>query len=165
MTKCRTGLGWDQHRFTSERALKLGGVLIPNTPGLEGHSDADVILHAVADAMLGAAALGDIGTLFPSEDSRWKDADSRIFITYVREKLREGGFSLVNLDVVVIAQVPHLAPFLPEIRSNLAGLCGISTSDVYVKVKSPEHIGSLGAGEGMSCLALAHVAYHTKKLP
>ena len=150
----RIGHGYDAHRLTEGRRLILGGVEIPFDKGLLGHSDADVLLHALADAILGAAALGDIGHLFPDNDPATEGIDSRIILRAAMEKASEAGFALENCDVTVIAQRPKLAPYLDEMRRNIASDLGVDASCVSVKATTEEKMGFTGAGEGISCHAV-----------
>ena len=151
----RIGTGYDLHRLVPGRALVLGGVRIPFELGLDGHSDADVICHAVTDAVLGAAALGDIGRLFPDTDATWKDADSRALLRQAVALVRQAGYGVGNVDVTVIAERPKLLPHLPEIRANLAVALGVDPSAVSVKGKTNERVDSMGRGESMACHAVA----------
>ena len=157
MTDLRVGYGYDVHRLTENRALILGGVTVPFERGLLGHSDADVLIHAVMDALLGAAALGDIGQLFPDSDARYAGADSIALLRRVTEVLRENGFVPVNSDVTVAAQAPKLAPYVPEMRRRLAQAMGVDVSRVSVKATTEEHLGFTGSGEGMAAHAVALV--------
>ena len=150
----RIGHGYDVHCLTEGRKLILGGVEIPFEKGLLGHSDADVLLHAVADAILGAAALGDIGKHFPDTDDRWEGADSRIIL---RESVRlaaEAGFRPVNVDVTVLCQRPKLAPHIPAMRANLAQDLGLPVERISVKATTEEGLGFTGAGLGIACHAV-----------
>lgn len=157
MTDLRVGYGYDVHRLTENRALVLGGVTVPFERGLLGHSDADVLTHAVMDALLGAAALGDIGQLFPDSDARYAGADSIALLRRVTEVLLENGFVPVNTDVTVAAQAPKLAPYVPEMRRRLAQAMGVDVSRVSVKATTEEHLGFTGSGEGMAAHAVALV--------
>ena len=150
----RVGSGHDTHRLAEGRLLILGGVSIPSSRGLIGHSDADVVLHAVTDALLGAAGLGDIGDLYPDTDSRWKDADSRLFLTETLAKLNPSGWRVVNLDVTIFAQEPKLGPIKGAIRESLAKLLGVSVDAVNVKAKTGERVGHIGRGEAIGCHAV-----------
>lgn len=150
----RIGQGYDVHRLVSGRRLVVGGVEIPHETGLLGHSDADVLLHAISDALLGAAAMGDIGCLFPDNDSRFKDADSLVLLTAVAEKLKESGFSIVNIDCTLIAQKPKMRPYIDEMRANIARACGISVDFVSVKATTEEGLGFSGREEGMAAQAI-----------
>ncbi len=150
----RIGHGYDVHRLAENRALILGGVRIPYELGLEGHSDADVLLHAVMDALLGAAALRDIGCHFPDTDMRYKGADSRMLLRTVGEKIAAAGYRVGNIDVTMIAQKPKLKPYIPQMAENIAADLGIEVSRVNVKATTEEHLGFTGTGEGMSCHAV-----------
>ncbi len=150
----RIGNGYDVHRFAENRDLYLGGVKIPYELGLLGHSDADVLLHAVMDALLGAAALGDIGKLFPDTDERFKGADSLKLLEKVRNVLGENGYKIVNIDSIVIAQKPKLAPFTWQMRKNIAEACQIDISQVSVKATTEEKLGFTGRLEGISSHAV-----------
>ena len=150
----RAGIGDDLHRLTEGRPLILGGVRVPFERGLLGHSDADVVLHAVTDALLGAAALGDIGEHFPDVDPRWKGADSAVLLVAALERVRERGCEPVNCDVVIHAQQPKLGPWKVQIRDNLARLLGLPQDAVNVKAKTEEHVGPVGRGEAISALAI-----------
>ena len=155
MIGIRIGHGYDVHRLTGGRPLILGGVHIPYERGLLGHSDADVLAHAVMDALLGAAALGDIGGLFPDSDERWRGADSLRLLEQVTALLAENGWEIGNVDATVLAQAPKLAPHIPEMRQKLAAAMGVNASQVSVKATTEEHLGFTGAGEGMACHAVA----------
>ena len=150
----RIGHGYDVHRLVEGRALILGGVKIPYELGLDGHSDADVLLHAVMDALLGAAALRDIGYHFPDTDMRYKGADSRKLLRAVREKLADAGYRVENVDVTMIAQRPKLKPYIPQMIENIALDLGIDPDQVNVKATTEEHLGFTGSGEGMACHAV-----------
>lgn len=150
----RIGHGYDVHRLVEGRKLILGGVEIPYTRGLLGHSDADVLLHVVADALLGAAALGDIGKHFPDTDPRYKGADSRVLLRHVVELIGKKGYRVGNVDVTVIAQAPKLAPHIPQMRENLAHDLGVEPEVVNVKATTEERLGFTGSGEGMACHAV-----------
>ena len=150
----RIGHGYDVHRLTAERKLILGGVEIPWEKGLLGHSDADVLTHAVMDALLGAAALGDIGKLFPDTDPAYAGADSIVLLKKVIGCLRENGFELNNLDCTVLAQAPKLAPYIDRMRQNLADACGVNVRAVSVKATTEEGLGFTGSGEGIAAHAV-----------
>ena len=150
----RIGHGYDVHRLVEGRKLILGGVNIPYEKGLLGHSDADVLLHALCDAMLGAAALGDIGKLFPDNDMKFKDIDSMILLGETANALKEKGYSLVNADVTVIAQAPKLAPYINEMRENIAKKIGVDIDRISVKATTEEKLGFTGNGEGISAHAV-----------
>ena len=150
----RIGHGYDVHKLQKGRDLILGGVEIPYELGLLGHSDADVLLHAVMDALLGAAALGDIGKLFPDNDEKYKAADSLKLLWEVVGRIEQEGFKVVNIDVTVVAQAPKLAPYVDEMRENIAIACGLKKSCVSVKATTEEHLGFTGRGEGISATAV-----------
>ncbi len=150
----RIGHGYDVHKLVEGRKLILGGVEIPYEKGLLGHSDADVLLHAIMDAMLGAAALGDIGHLFPDTDESFKGADSMKLLSEVNRVITENGYRLGNIDSTVIAQKPKLASFIDEMRANIAGECGVDISQVSVKATTEEKLGFTGSGEGISAHAV-----------
>jgi 2-C-methyl-D-erythritol 2,4-cyclodiphosphate synthase len=152
-----TGIGYDCHRLVSGRPLIIGGVRIDHDRGLEGHSDADVLTHAVIDALLGAAALGDIGEHFPDTDPRYKDADSLALLRAAVQSLREAGFAPLHVDVTVVMERPKLAPAKPEIRSRLAEALGIAPGHVNVKATRGEGMGFIGREEGVAALAVATV--------
>lgn len=150
----RIGHGYDVHRLVSNRKLILGGVEIPFEKGLDGHSDADVLVHAVMDAMLGALALGDIGKLFPDNDDAYLGADSIVLLKRVREVLAQNGWKLSNLDATVIAQRPKLAPFIDTMRENIARALQTDVSNVSVKATTEEKLGFTGSGEGIAAHAV-----------
>ena len=150
----RIGHGYDVHRLVEGRKLILGGVEIPYELGLLGHSDADVLLHAVSDALLGAAGLGDIGRHFPDTDPAYKGADSGKLLAIVGEKIAAAGYRVGNIDVTMIAQKPKLKDFIPTMAQNIAGILGISPSCVNVKATTEEHLGFTGDGSGMACHAV-----------
>ena len=150
----RIGHGYDVHRLVEGRELILGGVKIPYEKGLLGHSDADVLLHAVSDALLGAAGLGDIGRHFPDTDPKYKGADSLKLLAQVGEKLRAAGYGVGNIDVTVIAQRPKLKDYIPRMEENIAAALGIAPAQVNVKATTEEKLGFTGTGEGMSCHAV-----------
>ena len=155
MTKLRVGHGYDVHRLTEGRALILGGVTVPFDRGLLGHSDADVLTHAVMDALLGAAALGDIGKLFPDSDAAYAGADSIALLERVTALLREHGWQVGNVDATMVAQAPKLAPYIPEMRRRLAEAMGLDVDCVSVKATTEERLGFTGSGEGMAAHAVA----------
>ena len=155
MTKLRVGHGYDVHRLVEGRALILGGVTVPFDRGLLGHSDADVLIHAVMDALLGAAALGDIGKLFPDSDATYAGADSIALLERVTALLREHGWQVGNVDATVVAQAPKLAPYIPEMRRRLAEAMGLDVDCVSVKATTEERLGFTGSGEGMAAHAVA----------
>ena len=150
----RIGHGYDVHRLVEGRSLILGGVRIPFEKGLDGHSDADVLTHAVMDAMLGAAAMGDIGKLFPDTDDRYLGADSIALLREVDRRLTEARYRLGNLDVTVIAQRPKLAPYINQMRQNLAAALHTELQNVSVKATTEEHLGFTGSGEGIAAHAV-----------
>ena len=155
MTKLRIGHGYDVHRLVEGRALIVGGVTVPFDRGLLGHSDADVLTHAVMDALLGAAALGDIGKLFPDSDAAYAGADSIALLERVTALLREHGWQVGNVDATVVAQAPKLAPYVPEMRRRLAEAMGLDVDCVSVKATTEERLGFTGSGEGMAAHAVA----------
>ena len=150
----RIGHGYDVHRLVPGRALILGGVNIPYELGLDGHSDADVLLHAVMDALLGAAALGDIGRHFPDTDPAYKGADSGKLLAIVGQKIADAGYRVGNIDVTMIAQKPKLKDYIPQMEENIARILGIEKNQVNVKATTEEHLGFTGDGSGMSCHAV-----------
>ena len=152
----RIGFGYDSHRFEEERALVLGGVRIPDTPGLKGHSDADVLIHAVIDALLGAAALGDIGFHFPDTDPKWAGADSSKLLEQVVAEITSASYAVGNVDATVICERPRLRPYVDAIRARLAELLQVDVSHVSVKGKTNEKMDDIGAGIGIEvhCAAL-----------
>ncbi len=152
--KMRIGHGYDVHRLVEGRPLILGGVTVPFEKGLLGHSDADVLAHAIADALLGAAALGDIGGLFPDTDPAYKGADSLKLLSEVVRVLRETGYVPSNIDATVLAQAPKLKPYIPSMRERLAAACGMAVADVSVKATTEEKLGFTGSGEGMAAHAV-----------
>jgi 2-C-methyl-D-erythritol 2,4-cyclodiphosphate synthase len=149
----RIGNGFDVHAFAEGRRLTIGGVTIPYERGLAGHSDADVLLHAIADAILGALALGDIGVHFPDMDARWKGADSRALLRHVMGLARERGYTVGNVDSTVVAQAPRLRPHVDAMRANIAADLGCDPSVVSVKATTTERLGFTGRGEGIAALA------------
>ena len=155
MTKLRVGHGYDVHRLVEGRALILGGVTVPFDRGLLGHSDADVLTHAVMDALLGAAALGDIGKLFPDSDAAYAGADSIALLRRVTALLWEHGWQVGNVDATVVAQAPKLAPYVPEMRRRLAEAMGLDVDCVSVKATTEERLGFTGSGGGMAAHAVA----------
>jgi 2-C-methyl-D-erythritol 2,4-cyclodiphosphate synthase len=165
MTGLRIGHGLDSHRLVAGRPLRLGGIEVPHTRGLEGHSDGDCVLHAVCDALLGAAGEGDMGRHFPSRDPRWRGADSRVFAAEVIRLLRAAGWSLVNVDVTVVAQEPVLAPYLEPMRAAVAAALGVAAERVSVKAKSTDQLGALGRGEGIAALATALITREETTAP
>ena len=150
----RIGHGYDVHRLVEGRKLILGGVEIPYALGLDGHSDADVLLHAVMDALLGAAALGDIGRHFPDTDPTYKGADSRVLLRAVAQKIADAGYRVNNVDVTMIAQKPKLKDHIPQMVENIACDLGVALGQVNVKATTEENLGFTGSGEGMACHAV-----------
>ena len=153
----RIGQGFDAHALVAGRKLVIGGVAIPHEKGLAGHSDADVLIHAVCDALLGAAGLGDIGSHFPDGDARYKDIDSRRLLREVARLLKERGLKAANVDATIIAQAPKMAPHIPAMRANLAADLGVAADAVNVKAKTTEKLGFVGRGEGIAAEAVALV--------
>jgi 2-C-methyl-D-erythritol 2,4-cyclodiphosphate synthase len=151
----RIGQGYDVHALVAGRKLIVGGVTIPFEKGLAGHSDADVLLHAVCDALLGAAALGDIGRHFPDTDPNYKDADSRAFLRAVAAKVRDAGFSIANVDATIHAQAPKMAPHVGAMIANLAADLDLPVGRINVKAKTAERLGAIGRGEGIAAEAIA----------
>jgi 2-C-methyl-D-erythritol 2,4-cyclodiphosphate synthase len=154
----RVGFGYDAHRLAAGRELRLGGVLVPFEQGLVGHSDADALLHAITDALLGAAALGDIGTHFPPSDARWKDADSRDLLRGAARVLSEAGWVVDTVDSTVVAERPRLGPHIPAMRAEIARTLGLAVEQVSVKAKTTEGLGFTGSGEGMAAYAVALIS-------
>jgi 2-C-methyl-D-erythritol 2,4-cyclodiphosphate synthase len=150
-----TGIGYDSHRLKQGRRLVIGGVEIPSELGLDGHSDADVLAHAVIDALLGAAGLGDIGEHFPDTDERWRDADSIALLRAAVQMVAAAGLAVVNVDCTVVMEAPKLAPHRQAIREGLAGALGLEPARVNVKASTGERIGFVGRGEGVAALAVA----------
>jgi 2-C-methyl-D-erythritol 2,4-cyclodiphosphate synthase len=150
----RIGFGYDVHRFAAGRELWLGGVKIPHYQGLQGHSDADVVLHALCDALLGAAALGDIGKHFPDTDPRFKGIDSKILLTTTRQLIEKEGFSISNTDITLAMQTPKIALFIPEMRTIISRLLGIAIGSVSIKATTTEKLGFEGREEGVSAYAV-----------
>jgi len=158
LTEFRTGLGWDVHRTSPDRALIIGGIAIPAEFGLEGHSDADILLHAITDALLGAAALGDIGMHFPDTDPRWQGADSVRFLEHAASMVRERGFTIVNVDTTVILERPKLKDYRILMRQRIAAILQIELDRVSVKFKTAEKVGPVGEGRSAEAQALATLA-------
>jgi 2-C-methyl-D-erythritol 2,4-cyclodiphosphate synthase len=150
----RIGQGFDAHRFADERKLMLGGVEVPHTRGLAGHSDGDALIHAIVDALLGAAGLGDIGAMFPSSDERWKGAAGVDLLTRARTRVREAGYRVANVDATVIAEEPRLAPHVMGMRRVLAEALQIDITDVSVKATTTDGMGFTGSGEGVAASAV-----------
>jgi 2-C-methyl-D-erythritol 2,4-cyclodiphosphate synthase len=160
----RIGQGFDIHALVPGRKLIIGGVDIPHDRGLAGHSDADVLLHAICDALIGAAGLGDIGTHFPDTDPRYRGADSRVLLRAVNMLLSDAGLRVVNVDTTIIAQAPKMAPHVAKMRENIAADLAIETACVNVKAKTAERLGTLGRGEGIACEAIALVTSTGERL-
>ena len=151
----RIGEGWDVHALVPDRPLVLGGVMIPHNMGLLGHSDADVLLHAITDAVLGAAGLGDIGRHFPDTDAQFKGADSAVLLAEAMRRVRAKGWTLVNVDCTIIAQAPKLAPYMADINASVAKALGVGKDQVNVKAKTAEKLGPVGLGHSMEARAVA----------
>ena len=153
----RTGIGYDSHRFAADRPLVLGGVHIPHSRGLSGHSDADAVAHALTDALLGAAGAGDIGRLFPDTDPRWRGADSLDLLARAHDAVRARGYACVQADLTIIAEEPKLAAHVDSMAANLARSLGLDAGSVSVKAKTNERMGFIGRGEGLAVIAVATV--------
>lgn len=151
----RIGQGYDVHRLTEGRKLIIGGVEIPHEKGLDGHSDADVLIHAIMDALLGAAALGDIGVLFPDTDDAYKGADSMELLAEVREAILEEGYAISNIDATIIAQAPKMRPYIGQMRENIAQVLNIGQDQVNIKATTEEKLGFTGRKEGISAIAVS----------
>ena len=158
MSKIRIGQGFDVHQLVEGRELIIGGVTIPYEKGLMGHSDADVLLHAVCDALLGAAALGDIGRHFSDTDPRYKNIDSRVLLREVHRLLEKSGYKVSNIDATIIAQSPKMAPHIPTMIANIAQDLQMPTLDINVKAKTAEHLGPVGRGEGIEAEVVCLIA-------
>ena len=150
----RIGNGYDVHRLVTGRKLVLGGVDIPHSTGLDGHSDADALLHALCDALLGAVGAGDIGSHFPDTDPKWKGISSLVLLEQVTANCRDKGFEIVNIDTIIVAQKPKLAPFLPEMQKNIAQAMGIDIGQINIKATTTEKLGYLGREEGIAAHAI-----------
>ena len=161
MIPFRVGQGYDVHRLKPDRPLILGGVRIPYDLGLDGHSDADVLVHAVMDALLGAAALGDIGKHFPDTDPAYRGADSLRLLSHCVSLLKEEGYAIVNIDCTVVAQKPKLAPHIPTMKQNIASVCGLDPTCVNVKATTEEGLGFTGRGEGMAAQTVCLISRQT----
>ncbi len=159
----RFGMGYDVHRLVEGRRLILGGVAVPYEKGLLGHSDADVLLHAIADALLGAAALGDIGRHFPDTDPRYAGADSGVLLARVRELIEEKGYRVGNIDATVVAQRPKLMAYIPQMVTNIARILAVPEDAVNVKATTEEQLGFTGSGEGISAYAVAGIESREKQ--
>jgi 2-C-methyl-D-erythritol 2,4-cyclodiphosphate synthase len=153
----RTGIGFDVHAFADERKLILGGIEIAHEKGLAGHSDADALLHAVTDAMLGSLSLGDIGTHFPDDDPRYKNADSTVFLKRAHELIRNKGYYLNNIDVVVMLQIPKIAPYVQKMKENMSKILEIGSDRISIKATTTEKLGFVGREEGISVMAVVTV--------
>jgi 2-C-methyl-D-erythritol 2,4-cyclodiphosphate synthase len=151
----RVGSGYDVHAFTQDRPLILGGVTIPFGHGLAGHSDADTVIHAIVDALLGAAALGDIGSHFPSNDPRWKDQPSAVFLTYTSNLLHQHVWTIGNIDVTIVAERPKLSPYIQDMRAHVAQYLRIDREQVSIKATTTDGLGFAGRREGIACYAVA----------
>ncbi|TXT35422.1 MAG: 2-C-methyl-D-erythritol 4-phosphate cytidylyltransferase [Comamonadaceae bacterium] len=158
----RIGEGWDIHALVEGRKLILGGIEVPYHLGLLGHSDADVLLHAITDALLGAAALGDIGTHFPDTDARFKGADSSVLLAEAARRVRDKGFEIGNVDSTIIAQAPKLMPHMPAIRARVAQTLGLALDQVNVKAKTAEKMGPVGQGQAMEARAVVLLVFSKK---
>jgi len=154
----RIGEGWDTHALVTGRPLILGGVTVPHTHGLLGHSDADALAHAITDALLGAAALGDIGKLFPDTAAQFKGADSMLLLAEAYRKVREQGWQIVNLDSTIVAQAPKMAPHIPAMRARLAEVLGLEPGQINVKAKTAEKMGPVGEGLAIEARAVCLLA-------
>lgn len=153
--KFRIGFGYDVHAFANDRKLILGGVVIPHERGLKGHSDADVLIHAICDALLGAAALGDIGTFFPDNDSQWENADSEIFLKKANELISNEGYLVSNIDSTLVIEKPKIAPHIMNIRSKLSKILNINVDQISIKATTSEKLGFIGREEGVAAFANA----------
>lgn len=154
----RVGVGYDSHRLTENRRLILGGVEIPFDKGLDGHSDGDILLHSLTDALLGAAGLGDIGEYFPPSDPRWKDADSRVFLRHAADLVRQRGYRIVNVDVTLVLEAPKIGPYREQIRKSVAETLEVEPDRVGLKAKTAEGLGPVGRGESAEAHAVASLA-------
>lgn len=153
------GIGYDVHQLVAGRKLILGGVDIPHAKGLEGHSDADVLMHAICDAVLGALGLGDIGSFFPNTDPRWRGMSSKVFLEEAARQVTFHNGSIINVDATLIAEQPKIAPFVPDMKINVAQALGIPMQRVGIKATTNEHLGFLGREEGMAAMAVASVEF------
>jgi len=157
----RIGFGYDVHAFAADRSLILGGIPIPYEMGLAGHSDADAVIHAIVDALLGAAALGDIGTHFPSNDPRWKNQPSTIFLSYTNDLLQQHGWQIGNIDVTIVAERPKLSPYILAMREHLAEHLRLDLGQISVKATTTDGLGFTGRREGIACYAVALVLFQS----
>tara|TARA_B100001123_G_scaffold201284_1_gene228442 strand:+ start:528 stop:1007 length:480 start_codon:yes stop_codon:yes gene_type:complete len=153
----RVGLGYDVHQLKEGRPLILGGVEIPHKTGLDGHSDADVLMHAICDAILGALGQGDIGSFFPPSDPQWKDAPSKIFLQEAASQIKKQNGQLINVDAMLIAEAPKIAPHIPAMKNNIASALGAKPKDIGIKATTNETMGFVGRGEGMAAHAVASI--------
>ena len=153
----RVGLGYDVHKLAENRKLILGGVEIPYEKGLLGHSDADVLVHAIMDALLGAGKLGDIGVLFPDTDPKYKGISSITLLKYVNDEISKKGIHIINIDSIIVAQKPKMRPYIPEMEKNIAAALNINIDDINIKATTEEELGFTGSGEGISSLSLIHI--------
>lgn len=151
----KTGIGFDVHPLAEGEKLILGGIEIPFEKGTKGHSDGDVLIHAIVDALLGSAALGDIGSFFPSDDNRWKDTDSRKFLSHALEEINKAGLELTHVDSTVILQEPNLSEHIPQMRYQIAYTLQVDESAVSIKATTTDHLGLIGKGDGVAALAIA----------
>lgn len=156
----RVGIGFDVHAFADGRALVLGGVTIPGARGLDGHSDADVVCHAIADALLGAAALGDLGVHFPSSDAKWKNAAGTDLLARAFVMVSNVGFHVVSIDATIVLEQPSIVPYRDEMRKQVATCCGVDVSEVSIKATTTDGLGLIGRGEGAAALAVAVLDAH-----
>ncbi len=154
LPRLRVGQGWDVHALVPGRRLRIGGVDVEHRAGALGHSDADVLLHAITDALLGAASLGDIGSHFPDSDPRWRGVDSTLLLQEVAQRVRAAGWSVANVDSTVIAQAPRLAPYVVRMAANVAAAIGVDVGQVSVKAKTAERLGAMGRAEGIAAQAI-----------
>ncbi len=155
----RIGNGYDVHALVEGRPLYLGGVLIPHTHGLLGHSDADAVIHAIVDALLGAAAFGDIGTHFPSSDLRWKDQPSFVFLDYIYEQLQDAHWTISNIDVTIVAERPKMAPYISAMRFHVAEHLHLAKEQISIKATTTDGLGFAGRREGIACYAVALIEH------
>ena len=153
----RVGLGYDVHQLKEGRLLILGGVEIPHKSGLDGHSDADVLMHAICDAILGALGQGDIGSFFPPSDPQWKDAPSEIFLKEAASQIKKQNGQLINVDAMLIAEAPKIAPHVSAMKNNIAAALGVKPGDIGIKATTNETMGFVGRGEGMAAHAVASI--------
>ena len=153
----RVGLGYDVHQLKEGRPLILGGVEIPHDTGLDGHSDADVLMHAICDAILGALGEGDIGFFFPPSDPQWKDAPSKIFLQEAANQIKKQNGQLINVDAMLIAEAPKIAPHIPAMKNNIASALGVKPKNIGIKATTNETMGFVGRGEGMAAHAVASI--------